>query len=118
MAADFWPLVFDVVEPVSVLYAIASGLALGASFLLWLSLRFPLKIPLTTERMALLAGSATCLVGVVFFAGQIVQAYATDPQWPRAFGRAVLWVVFSIALGHGLGIARSFAHNPSDRKGS
>lgn len=107
---DFWALLFNVVDGVAVLYAVASGLAIGSTFLLWLSLRFPMKILLPTLHLAVLAAAATAFVGTVFFAGQIVQALATDPNWPRALGRAFLWEIFSLSIGVGLGVARSFAH--------
>jgi hypothetical protein len=104
-------LFFDVFDPIAVLYALGAGIAFGSTVLLYTSLQFPLKLPMAASKMGLVAAVATGLAGFFFFAGQVVQAYASDdPLWPRALGRAGLWQVFSAAIGVGFSVARSFAH--------
>lgn len=103
-------LFFTVLEPVALTYAVASGVMAGSTVLLWLSLRIPPLRPLKTWQYALLASGTIGFLFGVFFAGQITQAYLTDPNWPRALARGCLAEVFSVACGVGLGIARSFAH--------
>lgn len=114
MTDQFSTLFFGVFEPIALLYALASGLAFGATVLLYLSLRFPQKIPLGTLQMGVLTAVFMALAGSLFFLGQIVQAFATDPNWPRALARGALWEIFSIGIGIGLGVARSFAHGRNE----
>ena len=102
-------LFFDVFSTIAVAYAIATGLAFGSTFLLWMSLKYTPAVALTSRKLGFLAAGATALAGTLFFAGQIVQAVATDPSWPRALARGALWEVFSIAIGCGLGFAHGFA---------
>jgi cytochrome c biogenesis protein CcdA len=102
-------LFFDVFNLIAVIYAIATGLTFGSTFLLYLSLRIPTKVPQSTRLLATLITITCVIMGTLFFAGQIVQAYTSDPAWPRAFARLVLWEVFSVAVGAGFGISRSFA---------
>ncbi len=105
-------LFLGVIEPIAVAYAVASGIAFGATVILWISLRYPPKVPMSNRVAIGLTVLAAVTAGTLFFAGQIVQAYTTgDPFWPRALGRAVLWEVFSLSIGLGLGVARSFAHS-------
>lgn len=103
-------LFFDVFNITAFAYAVASGLAFGSTALLYLTLRFPPKTPVKTKTLAFVSIVATAAAGTLFFAGQIVQAVATDPAWPRALARAALWEVFSVSIGIGLGFARSFAN--------
>ncbi len=106
-------LFLDVFEPVAITYALGAGLAFGSTVLLYYSLKYPPKIALSGTTLMIVAVGATMLAGVFFFAGQVVQAYTTgDPFWPRALARAALWMIFSIGLGVGLSVARSFAHRP------
>ncbi len=103
----------DVFEPVAITYALGAGLAFGSTVLLYFSLKYPSKTIMPAKLLIFVSISATALAGLFFFAGQVVQAYASgDPFWPRALARAALWMVFSIGLGTGLSIARSFAHRP------
>jgi hypothetical protein len=102
-------LFFDVFGPTSIAYAIASGLAFGSTVILYISLRYPPRTPMSTRLLMLVTTLAAASAGSLFFAGQIVQAIATDPNWPRALARGALWEVFSVSIGVGLGIARSFA---------
>jgi hypothetical protein len=106
----FTDLFFDVFNPIAVVYAIATGITFGSTALLYLSLRFPPKNVMSTRLLATVVTTASIAAGTLFFAGQIVQAIATDPNWPRAFARLVLWEVFSLSIGAGLAVARSFAH--------
>jgi hypothetical protein len=108
-----WSLFFDVFDLLAVLYAVATGVLFGSTVLLYFSLKYPSKVLLSTKLAVSLTILSTAFLGTLFFAGQIVQAYATDPNWPRALGRAALWEVFSVALGLGFGVARSFAHRRS-----
>lgn len=105
-----WSLFFDVFNLTAVLYAIAAGIGFGSTVLLYISLKFPAKTLLSPIRTGLLAAGASALAGTLFFAGQIVQAIATDPSWPRALARAALWELFAVGIGAGLGVAASFAH--------
>ncbi len=106
-------LFLDVFEPVAIIYAIGAGLSFGSTVLLYFTLKYPPKIPMRSDLLIVASIGATMLAGVFFFAGQVVQAYASgDPFWPRALGRAALWMVFSIGLGVGLTVSRSFAHRP------
>lgn len=109
-----WSLFFDVFNLTAFLYAVAAGVAFGSTFLLYISLKFPGKTLLSPMKTGLLAVGASALAGTLFFAGQIVQAIATDPNWPRALARAALWEVFSVGIGVGLGVATSFAHPRRD----
>lgn len=93
-----------------ILYAIGSGILTGATLVLWISLRIPPRVPLSTRHSAAIAAGAMVLLGTMFYFGQISQAILSgDPMWPRALARYFLWDVFAIAIGVGLGISRSFA---------
>lgn len=107
-------LFFDVFNALAVAYAIATGVGFGATVLTYLSLRYPPKQVLSTKFAVILTITTAAALGSLFFAGQIVQAVATDPNWPRALARGALWEVFSVALGIGFGITRSFAALKSD----
>lgn len=107
---NFWELFFQVFDRIAILYAIMSGISLGSTFLLYLSLKYPPLTPLPVARHALLSVVVLFVLGTVFFAGQISQAIITeDPQWPRATGRYALWLVFSVAVAISLTVSRSFA---------
>lgn len=106
----FSNLFFEVVGWISVLYAIASGIVAGSTFLLYIVLRFPPAVRISHKMNFALTAGILALLGTVFFAGQISYAFLNDPFWPRALGRYVLWLIFSIAVGLGLSVSRSFAH--------
>lgn len=110
MNAEQLKLFFQVFDWVALSYAVATGIAFGATVILYITLRYPPKLPITTRRLAVVVGLATASAGTLFFAGQVAQALATDPLWPRAAARMALWEVFSVAIAVGLGVARSFAH--------
>lgn len=101
----------SVVDPLSLLYAVLSGLFVGFTVLLYLSLRFYIGVVLGPWTYGATVILAWVLSGTIFFTGQTIQAYVSgDPQWERVIGRFVLWLVFSFFSGIGLGYARSFAH--------
>lgn len=106
---------FQVFDWVGVLWAVGSGFAAGSTVVLWAALRFPPKVARSTALSAFLTSASGVVLGTVFFAGQISQAYFTDPLWERALARYVLWVLFSVTVGAGLGFAHSFANRRSPR---
>jgi len=104
-------LYLSVLDPIAVIYAVATGLAFGATAILYISLRYPPKVPMSTRLVATVVALASMTAGTLFFAGQVVEAYASGDQfWPRALARGTLWELFSLSIGVGLAIARSFAH--------
>ena len=104
-----WSNFFAVFNSIAVLYAAATGVAFGASAILWISLRYPPKVPASTRLLAGLVMASAVSAGTLFFAGQIVQAIASDPNWLRALARGALWEIFSVSMGLGFGVAYSFA---------
>lgn len=110
-----WSLFSSVFDLTAVMYALTSGVIFGGGPLLYMTLRYPSKFALSARKMGLLAFAAAATAGTLFFAGQIVQAYAVDPQWPRALARAALWEIFSVGLAVGLGFTRSFAQHRTGR---
>ena len=103
---------FDVFNPTSVAYALGAGLTFGASVLTFLTLHFPPRAHISTRAYAVMAATVSSTSGALFFAGQIVQADASgDPAWERPLARGVLWQLFAVGIGGGLGFARSFAQD-------
>lgn len=104
---------FDVVTQISVLYAIASGILLGAGPFVWLTLRRPPLHWLTTGKQFWLALFVLTLLGGTFFAGQITQAAfeinGVEGLLSRVFGRWFLWEVFSVAVAASHSWALGFA---------
>lgn len=102
-------LFLDVFTWANLSWAVAAGLVIGATALLWLSLAFPPLIPLSTSKQAILTVAVLLVLGSVYWVGQLVPAIFFDPLWPRIFARYALWDVYSIATAIGLTVARHFA---------
>lgn len=111
MPPSFW----DVFNLLSILYAVMSGIILGSTFLLYISLKFPpLKI-LALRYQIPLSFIILSSLGAVFFAGQVTQAILSgDTQVPRILGRLALWFVFALSVSISHAYTRSFAKPAKD----
>jgi hypothetical protein len=103
---SFW----QVFDPVNVLWATAAGFAFGITVLLAATLNFPSARYATPRVVFLVTSGLSALAGVVFYTSQLAEALVTgDPQIWRIIARAVLWVIFSVAIGAGLALGHRVA---------
>ena len=109
ISPDFW----SVFTFTALIYAITSGVLLGATLLAYIALRRPPATYLSFRKQAALAVIVLTVLGTVFFAGQVTQAIiekqgiAAEPV--RIFARYCLWVVFAVSVGVSNSWVLSFA---------
>lgn len=117
MAMDFVSNIQDVITPMAISYAVASGTVLGV-FFLWVTLKRPPLTYLSPVKAALFSVGVLGILGTVFFAGQITQSMVegVNPNEPaRVFARYLLWMIFSSAIAITHTFAISFARrNPKE----
>ena len=89
--------------PGAVAIALIGGAMTGALFGMLLP-----PNPAIVGRAQIVVGFAVIgFCGVVFYIGQIIEAWAAGDPWERLVSRALLWLMFSLALAVAAYIAQS-----------
>lgn len=98
---SFWT-VFDVPN---VAWATGAGFASGATFLVWLNLRYPPLVRLSAGRHFVLTFAVSALLFAIFWVSQLAEAVLSDdPQLPRIVARLCLSLLFAMAMAAGLAL--------------
>lgn len=95
-----WETLTEVWTPLSALFAIIAGVAIGVG-IGWFATNPQYSTGTATpRRLSTLIAFTGMSAGLAFFALQTLGTYLShDPQWPRVMSRYGQWVVFSVAIG-------------------